>query len=91
MDERESDELHRPDDDPRMTRAINWCLERDLRVRRVSGSQLKLGRLNFYPVAQTLNYDGEPKMRSRGLSGLHYVLCKIFKRDKIEPVRKVTT
>lgn len=91
MDEREIEDLHQPGDDPRMTRAIDWCLERDLRVRRVSGNQLKLGRLNFYPVAGTMNYDGEPKMRSRNLSGLHYVLCKIFKKDKIEPVRKVTT
>lgn len=88
MEEFESDELHRTDDDPRMTRAIDWCLDRDLRVRRVSGSQLKLGRLNFYPVAGTMNYDGEPKMRARGLSGLHFVLCKIFKKDKIEPVKR---
>lgn len=83
----EGSDLHRPNDPSAMTEAINWFLARGLRVRRVSPFQLKFGRLNYYPTQGTMNYDSQERLRSNGLKGLEYVLCKIFRVESL-PIKK---
>jgi hypothetical protein len=49
-----------------MERAIRWCLTAGIAVRRPSKHQLKIGKLNYYPVKGTLQYDEERAMSERG-------------------------
>ncbi len=62
-----------PDD--AMAAAEAWLRRAGIRFTRKTNFQVKIGRVNFYPVRGTIFVDGEPgQRRERGLAGLESVL-----------------
>jgi hypothetical protein len=47
---------------------------------KISANQVKIGRLNFYISTGVLNFDNEPRLPVRGLSGLRSTLEQALKR-----------
>jgi hypothetical protein len=62
-----------PDD--AMAAAEAWLRRAGVRFTRKTTFQLKIGRVNFYPVRGSIFVDGEPGQRAeRGLNALENVL-----------------
>lgn len=61
-----SSPLEQPSEPPEIARAVNWAAALSLPLRRPSPHHVKLGRLNYWPVKGTLQFDGERSRSERG-------------------------
>ena len=70
-----------PDD--AMATAEAWLRRAGVRFTRKTNFQVKIGRVNFYPVRGTIFVDGEPgQRRERGLAALADVLRELHLLSK---------
>lgn len=73
--------LRQPEDSERWQATADWIEAEQIAAVRPTKSQLKVGRMNFYPDKGTMHEDGQPAMTVRGLSAFKIAVQDWRKRE----------
>jgi hypothetical protein len=76
--------LRQPGDSERWQATADWVEAEQIAAVRPTKSQLKVGRMNFYPDKGTIHEDGQPAIRDRGLHAFEIAVQDWRKREMRE-------